>query len=98
MIAMVLSAGMGLFQEVTYKKYGKQWKEGLFYTVSSGLQNQKLHCIQQMFVALSCFAFLFVLLQGLTNSSCGIQQVSHDGYSDYHGSSTSDGFHQAIIA
>ncbi|GAA5803544.1 hypothetical protein HPULCUR_009026 [Helicostylum pulchrum] len=31
-IAMVLSAGMGLFQEVTYKKYGKQWREGLFYT------------------------------------------------------------------
>lgn len=30
---MVLSAGMGLFQEVTYKKYGKQWREGLFYTV-----------------------------------------------------------------
>ncbi|KAI8098384.1 UAA transporter [Gilbertella persicaria] len=32
MIAMLLSAGMGLFQEVTYKKYGKQWREGLFYT------------------------------------------------------------------
>lgn len=31
---MVLSAGMGLYQEVTYKKYGKQWREGLFYTVS----------------------------------------------------------------
>ncbi|KAI9243426.1 UAA transporter [Sporodiniella umbellata] len=31
-IAMVLSAGMGLFQEVTYKKYGKEWREGLFYT------------------------------------------------------------------
>ncbi|CAO0791227.1 unnamed protein product [Mucor circinelloides] len=31
-VAMVLSAGMGLFQEVTYKKYGKQWREGLFYT------------------------------------------------------------------
>ncbi|CAO3689461.1 unnamed protein product [Rhizopus stolonifer] len=32
LIAMVLSACMGLFQEVTYKKYGKQWREGLFYT------------------------------------------------------------------
>ncbi|KAI8992210.1 UAA transporter [Pilobolus umbonatus] len=31
-VAMVLSAGMGLYQEVTYKKYGKQWREGLFYT------------------------------------------------------------------
>lgn len=33
-IAMILSAGMGLIQEVTYKKYGKQWREGLFYTVN----------------------------------------------------------------
>jgi hypothetical protein len=32
---MILSAGLGLFQEVTYKKYGKQWREGLFYTVST---------------------------------------------------------------
>ncbi|KAI8064782.1 UAA transporter [Gongronella butleri] len=31
-VAMVLSAGMGLYQEVTYKAYGKQWREGLFYT------------------------------------------------------------------
>ncbi|KAI9477788.1 MAG: UAA transporter [Benjaminiella poitrasii] len=32
LVAMILSAGMGLFQEVTYRKYGKQWREGLFYT------------------------------------------------------------------
>ncbi|KAI8637703.1 UAA transporter [Parasitella parasitica] len=32
LVAMILSAGMGLFQEVTYKKYGKEWREGLFYT------------------------------------------------------------------
>ncbi|ORX58216.1 UAA transporter [Hesseltinella vesiculosa] len=31
-VAMVLSAGMGLYQETTYKQYGKQWREGLFYT------------------------------------------------------------------
>ncbi|KAG0191928.1 golgi uridine diphosphate-N- acetylglucosamine transporter [Apophysomyces sp. BC1034] len=31
-VAMILSAGMGLFQEVTYREYGKQWREGLFYT------------------------------------------------------------------
>ncbi|KAI9033838.1 UAA transporter [Phycomyces nitens] len=31
-VAMILSAGMGLYQEVTYKTYGKQWREGLFYT------------------------------------------------------------------
>ena len=36
-IAMLLSACMGLMQEVTYKKYGKQWREGLFYTVSKNL-------------------------------------------------------------
>lgn len=34
MVAMVLSAAMGLFQEDTYKKYGKNnWREGLFYSV-----------------------------------------------------------------
>jgi hypothetical protein len=33
-IAMILSAGLGLLQEVTYRKYGKAWREGLFYTVS----------------------------------------------------------------
>ncbi|KAH8550443.1 UAA transporter [Umbelopsis sp. PMI_123] len=31
-IAMVLSACLGLLQEVTYRKYGKAWREGLFYT------------------------------------------------------------------
>lgn len=31
---MVLSAGLGLLQEITYRKYGKAWREGLFYTVS----------------------------------------------------------------
>jgi UAA transporter family len=33
-VAMVLSAGLGLLQEITYRKYGKAWREGLFYTVS----------------------------------------------------------------
>lgn len=33
-VAMILSALMGLLQELTYKKYGKQWREGLFYTVT----------------------------------------------------------------
>ncbi|KAL1920421.1 uncharacterized protein VTP21DRAFT_798 [Calcarisporiella thermophila] len=31
-IALVISALMGLFQEQTYKQYGKQWREGLFYS------------------------------------------------------------------
>ncbi|OZJ02849.1 hypothetical protein BZG36_03224 [Bifiguratus adelaidae] len=31
-LAMMLSALMGLFQEVTYKQYGKHWREGLFYS------------------------------------------------------------------
>jgi hypothetical protein len=41
-IAMVLSAGMGLFQEVTYKKYGKQWREGLFYTVRFAYRKKRV--------------------------------------------------------
>ncbi|PKK77157.1 UAA transporter [Rhizophagus irregularis] len=31
-IALVLSSFMGLYQEVTYVKYGSNWREGLFYT------------------------------------------------------------------
>ncbi|ORX91430.1 UAA transporter [Basidiobolus meristosporus CBS 931.73] len=32
LIAIVLSSLLGLYQEVTYKKYGNQWRESLFYT------------------------------------------------------------------
>lgn len=32
-IAQVLSAFMGLYVEETYRVYGANWKEGLFYTV-----------------------------------------------------------------
>lgn len=32
-IALVLSSVLGLFQEETYKRYGKAWQEGLFYSV-----------------------------------------------------------------
>ncbi|GBC00744.1 hypothetical protein RclHR1_03960018 [Rhizophagus clarus] len=31
-IALVLSCFMGLYQEITYTKYGSNWREGLFYT------------------------------------------------------------------
>ncbi|CAG8449625.1 2978_t:CDS:2, partial [Acaulospora colombiana] len=31
-IALILSCIMGLYQEFTYKKYGSNWREGLFYT------------------------------------------------------------------
>jgi hypothetical protein len=34
-IALVLSSFMGLYQEMTYVKYGSNWREGLFYTVSN---------------------------------------------------------------
>ena len=30
-IALFLSSVMGLYQQVLYSKYGKVWKEGLFY-------------------------------------------------------------------
>lgn len=33
-LALVMSAFLGLFQEITYKRYGKAWQEGLFYSVS----------------------------------------------------------------
>jgi len=32
-LALFLSAWLGLWQEETYKRYGKKWKEALFYTV-----------------------------------------------------------------
>ena len=31
--ALFLSSLLGLWQEETYKRYGKQWREGLFYSV-----------------------------------------------------------------
>ncbi|KAI8872559.1 UAA transporter, partial [Ramicandelaber brevisporus] len=31
-IALVFSALLGLFQEFTYRRYGNQWREGLFYS------------------------------------------------------------------
>jgi hypothetical protein len=34
-IALFASAFLGIFQEVTYRDYGREWKEGLFYTVSA---------------------------------------------------------------
>ena len=30
-VALVLSSFMGLYQQILYSKYGKVWKEGLFY-------------------------------------------------------------------
>lgn len=33
-MALLLSACLGLFQEETYRRYGKQWRESLFYSVS----------------------------------------------------------------
>lgn len=35
-LALVLSAWLGLYQDETYIRYGKQWKEALFYIVSGG--------------------------------------------------------------
>lgn len=34
-LALFLSAWLGLWQEATYKQYGNQWREALFYNVSS---------------------------------------------------------------
>lgn len=78
---MVLSAGMGLFQEVTYKKYGKQWREGLFYTVREErffiiMHGKKREILNLLFVALPRFTLLFTLLQGFVESNNGIQQIT----------------------
>lgn len=32
--SLILTGVLGMLQEITYKKYGPHWKEGLFYTVS----------------------------------------------------------------
>lgn len=34
-LALFLSAWLGLWQESTYKQFGNQWREALFYNVSS---------------------------------------------------------------
>lgn len=34
--ALLMSARMGIFQEMLYKQYGKHSKEALFYNVSAG--------------------------------------------------------------
>lgn len=34
-MALFLSAWLGLWQEKTYRRYGNQWREALFFTVSS---------------------------------------------------------------
>lgn len=72
---MVLSAGMGLYQEVTYKKYGKQWREGLFYTVSELDQKAQIKKENNFFFCVAFFGFtlLFILLQGFNESSDDIQ-------------------------
>lgn len=33
-VALFLSAWLGLWQEKTYRRYGNQWREALFFTVS----------------------------------------------------------------
>lgn len=34
-LALFMSSCLGIIQEATYEQYGKKWREGLFYTVSS---------------------------------------------------------------
>jgi UDP-xylose/UDP-N-acetylglucosamine transporter B4 len=37
-MSLLLSGWLGMMQEKTYEIYGPQWKEGIFYTVSSLLR------------------------------------------------------------
>jgi hypothetical protein len=60
---MIISAGMGLFQEVTYKKHGKQWREGLFYTVSYYWKyKQLLICYTYSIFLLYPFSYSFIMI------------------------------------
>ena len=34
-LALFLSAWLGLYQDETYRRYGRQWKEALFYIVGA---------------------------------------------------------------
>lgn len=34
LVALIVSSLMGLLQESTYRTYGAEWREGLFYSVS----------------------------------------------------------------
>ena len=44
-VALVVSSLLGLWQEETYARYGKQWREGLFYSVSWIMcREMKLNC------------------------------------------------------
>lgn len=63
MIVILLSAVMGLFQEITYEKYGKHWREGLFYTVSNKAEGSKQEETNSRDIALSRFTFFFVLFK-----------------------------------
>lgn len=40
--ALFLSAWLGLWQEKTYRRYGNQWREALFFTVSFDRETSKL--------------------------------------------------------
>lgn len=37
LVSMFISAGLGIYQQFTYQRYGKQWQEGLFYIHTLGL-------------------------------------------------------------
>lgn len=39
-LALFLSAWLGLWQERTYRRYGNQWREALFYTVSRSISSK----------------------------------------------------------
>lgn len=61
----MLSAWLGLWQEQTYKRYGKQWREALFYSVSRSSRSQQSPTsltIWQHFLSLPFFIPLYPTL------------------------------------
>jgi UDP-xylose/UDP-N-acetylglucosamine transporter B4 len=42
-MALFLSSCLGIFQEETYRQYGKKWREGLFYCVRPVTLSSRRH-------------------------------------------------------
>ncbi len=58
--ALFMSARMGIYQEVIYKKHGKHPKEALFYSVSKSFKLQKLNLKRFKLNHIGIFSLLYL--------------------------------------
>lgn len=81
-LALFLSAWLGLWQEQTYKMYGKRWREALFYCVSSckpvfkEWTFHKLTITPQHFLSLPFFLPFYPSLHETYNSYASSQPIT----------------------